>query len=70
MAYLPYQVALVTELPILVMAGDWCEQQWPDEMGDTWYLSLINHLGQRKYAMNFNFQREEDAVMFRLVWCK
>ena len=79
MAKLPHMVTIKKSTKEELQAVlDWCWRQWPHTHGATWSEStwigqeLLVHkqlnICQRMAFQHFSFQREEDAVAFRLAW--
>lgn len=53
------------------LAVEWCDQQWPYTRGATWTLGLrcqTISLRGSKYQQTFFFQRQEDVMLFSLIW--
>ena len=76
MARLPYEICLANRTSVeLASAVEWCQHRWPHTHGATWTVGFVEQgfvASSRGCLACWNrrwwFQREEDAVMFRLAW--
>ena len=68
MAQLLYQVDLRGPLSLLRSAHHWCRSQWPNTHQATWCGQINVGRGDAGEG-RWWFQREEDALMFRLARC-
>lgn len=54
---------------MLRSAHHWCHEQWPFTHQATWYGRINLAWGNEPGEGRWWFQREEDAMLFRLTWC-
>jgi hypothetical protein len=78
MAGLPHAVTIKNRtLGELEEIQAWCMRTWPNTHQATWYggwprqalVMASRGLPHGCYEQTWQFQREEDAVMFRMAWC-
>lgn len=70
MAQLPHRIDIRAGTDRLREIQSWCHEQWPHTHQATWYGRMNPAWGSLLGEGNWWFQREEDALMFRLAWCR
>lgn len=69
MARLPHRVDIKGPSNQLRSAYEWCHAQWPFTHQATWHGRINLGWGDEPAEGSWWFQREEDAMLFRLAWC-